>query len=174
MPTTYKLIQSVTVGAGGAASMAFTSIPQTYTDLLIKVSARTGRSGSPDDGLLIAFNGSTSSFTQRGLEGSGSGTSTSFTAGWGTTNSVSNINGPTSTANTFSSNEIYISNYTSSNFKSTISDSAQEDNQTTAYVDMFANLWSNTAAITSITLTNYSATNFAQYSTATLYGISKS
>jgi hypothetical protein len=173
MPTTYRLIQSVTVGSGGAASMAFTSIPQTYTDLFIKVSDRTGRSGFPDDGLLIALNGSTSGFTQRGLEGNGSNAS-SFTAGWGTANSIANINGPTSTANTFSNNEITITNYTSSNFKSVFSDSVQENNQTTAYQDMYAVLWSNTAAITSITLTNYSITNFTQYSTATLYGISKS
>jgi hypothetical protein len=171
MANTYTLISSVTVGAGGAASMGFTSIPATYTDLFIKVSARTGRSGSPDDGLLIALNGSSSSFTQRFLEGSGSSAS-SGTAGWGTANSIANINGPTSTANTFSNNEIYIPNYAGSNYKSISSDSVQENNQTTAYQDMYTVLWSNTAAITSITLTNYSTTNFTQYSTAYLYGIS--
>ena len=170
MAYTFSKLASVTVGAGGAASISFTNIPQNYKDLCIKVSARSGRTSFPDDGLLIALNGSTSSFTQKGLEGSGSSAS-SFSAGWGTANSIANINGPTSAANTFSNNEIYISDYASGNLKSLFSDSVQENNQTTAYQDMFADLWSNVTAITSITFTTYSTTNFAQYSTATLYGI---
>ena len=36
MATTYTLISSVTVGSGGAANIEFTSIPSTYTDLLLK------------------------------------------------------------------------------------------------------------------------------------------
>ena len=35
---TYTLIASNTVGSGGTASIEFNSIPQTYTDLLIKIS----------------------------------------------------------------------------------------------------------------------------------------
>jgi len=54
MATTYTLISSVTVGSGGAATMTFSSIPQTYTDLLVRVSARnTSTSGS---GLNMRFN----------------------------------------------------------------------------------------------------------------------
>jgi hypothetical protein len=170
MAFTFSKLATVAVGAGGSATISFTNIPQNYKDLCIKVSARSGRTSFPDDGLLIALNGSTSGFTQRGLEGNGSNAST-FTAGWGTANSIANINGPTSTANTFSNNEIYIPNYTSSNYKSITSDSAQENNQTTAYQDMYADLWSNVTAITSITFSTYSTTNFTQYSTATLYGI---
>jgi hypothetical protein len=170
MAFTFSKLASVTVGSGGAATISFKDIPQNYKDLCIKVSARSGRTSFPDDGLLIALNGSTSSFTQKGIEGSGSSAS-SFTAGWASTNSISNINGPTSTANTFSNNEIYIPNYTSNNFKSLFSDSVQENNQTVAYIDMYASFWSNVTAITSITFTTYSTTNFTQYSTVTLYGV---
>jgi len=37
MANTLKKIQTVTVGSGGAASIEFTSIPQTYTDLKLVV-----------------------------------------------------------------------------------------------------------------------------------------
>jgi hypothetical protein len=43
---TYTLINSVTVGSGGAASMEFTSIPSTYTDLVVKISGRSDNTGS--------------------------------------------------------------------------------------------------------------------------------
>jgi hypothetical protein len=36
MATTYEIIASVTVGSGGAANIEFTSIPATYTDLVLK------------------------------------------------------------------------------------------------------------------------------------------
>jgi hypothetical protein len=44
MATTYEIIASVTVGSGGAANIEFTSIPATYTDLVVLFSARTDRS----------------------------------------------------------------------------------------------------------------------------------
>jgi hypothetical protein len=43
MALTYTAIKTVTVGSGGAANIDFTSIPQTYTDLVLKVSARMNR-----------------------------------------------------------------------------------------------------------------------------------
>jgi len=165
----YQLIQAQTLSST-AASVTFSNIPQNYNDLIIKVSTRSDRTGSPDDGLMMSLNGSTSNFTHRGLEGNGSNTST-FTAGWGSAYSISNINGPTSTANTFSNNKIYISNYTSSNFKIISSESAQENNQSVAYIDLFSDLWSNTAAITTISFSTYSTTNFQIGTTFSLYGI---
>mgnify|MGYP003350850134 CR=1 FL=1 len=50
--STYVLISSYTVSAsGGVANFTFSSIPQTYTDLLLRASARTLRSGAYEDGL---------------------------------------------------------------------------------------------------------------------------
>ena len=37
MANTYVAIATVTVGSGGAASIDFTSIPATYTDLVVKL-----------------------------------------------------------------------------------------------------------------------------------------
>ena len=167
MPNTFTKIASVSVGSGGAASMAFSSIPSTYTDLVIKYTARaaTGAVQYVD----IALNGSSASFTTRGLEGDGA-TAYSYTS----TNKAGVFAASTYTASTFANNEIYIPNYAGSTNKSYSVDSVTENNATTSFAAMLAGLWSNTAAITSITLTLATAANFAQYSTATLYGISKS
>jgi hypothetical protein len=167
MPNTYTLIASNTVGSGGASLVSFSSIPATYTDLLVKVSTRSTNS-AVFDVTYLKFNGSTSSFTNKILGGSGSAA-----------NSLSGTDGrfgvgdaATATSNTFSNIEVYIPNYASSNYKSFSSDSVQENNATEAYANLTAGLWSNTAAITSIDV--YSAAHsFVQYSTFYLYGISK-
>ena len=167
MATTYTLISSVTVGAGGAASMGFTSIPATYTDLLIKVSSRSNRASIIIDGVLISFNGSTSSFSAIYLEGSGVTTISSSLARF-----AGAVPASTATSNVFSNNDIYIPNYAGGNNKSYSVDSVMENNATASYQYLIAGLWSNTAAITSITLTPSFGTSFDQYSTAYLYGIS--
>ena len=73
--------------------------------------------------------------------------------------------------------EIYLPNYASSNYKSFAADNTSETNLSsgnTNYLSMSSGLWSNTAAITSITFVIADATNFVEYSTATLYGIKSS
>lgn len=166
---TYVQIATVTVtAAGGQAAIDFTSIPSTYTDLLIKLSAR---STSTSIGLVLKPNGSTSSISARHIEGAGSGNAISYTS----TNIAGYMTPSTATTSTFGNTEIYIPNYAGSTNKSISSDSVTENNATAAYGLLTAWLWSNTAAITSISLTSDSGTNnFAQHSTATLYGISKS
>lgn len=164
MANTYKLIQSITVGSGGAANIEFTSIPGTYTDLLLKLSLRSDRV-FPIDGITLAFNNSTSNFTVKRLMGDGT------TATSDTSFSVI-ISASTATSNTFSNNDIYIPNYNSSNNKSFSADSVAEDNATYGRTDLLSGLWSDTSAITSIKLTPILGTGFVQYSTAYLYGIS--
>jgi len=167
MATTYEAIATVTVGSGGAANIEFTNIPATYTDLKLVYSGRDNRNDT-QNGVNISLNGSTSNFTGRQLQGNGSAA-----ASFNIARFVSYNNGANSTANTFANAEIYFPNYASSNYKSFSSDAVEENNATTAFTFLSAGLWSNTAAITSITLTPDSA-NFVQYSTATLYGIKNS
>jgi len=73
----------------------------------------------------------------------------------------------------FSNGSLYIPNYTSSNYKSASSDDVTENNATTAFQYLEAWLWSNTAAITSLTL-QPNLGSFPQYSSASLYGIKNS
>lgn len=169
MATTYTLIASTTVGAGGTSSIDFSSIPSTYTDLVLKISGRTSES-SVYGGIYISFNGTSYNSTGKVIEGDGSAASSfSFTNG-----AIAFIAGNTATANTFGSTEVYIPNYTSSNYKSYSSDGVGENNATLALAHLDAGLWSNTAAINQITLKPYTTNTFSQYTTATLYGISKS
>lgn len=165
MANTYKKIETVTVGSGGAASIAFTSIPQTYTDLKILLSTRSNAANIPDY-YMVSFNGSTSNFTQKGIEGNGA----TINSGTGTREGADFV-GNGSTASIFGNTEFYIPNYTSSNNKAFFCDSVGENNATTAFQNMVGMTWSNTAAITSITLTVGLGTAFVQYSTAILYGI---
>jgi len=171
MANTYTLLETVTVGAAGAASVTFNSIPQTgYTDLVIKGSIRTSYSGT-EGSLCIGFNGSTANFTLIMLRGSGAAAS-SFTRTTFSENRISYINAVGGTASTFSNVEIYVPNYASANYKSISVDGVMEANATTAYSALTAGLWSQTAAITSLNFTVGTADNFAQYSTFSLYGVS--
>lgn len=165
---TYKLIASSTVGAGGASSITFSSIPQTYTDLVIKYSLRSSRGGSSTYGFAVSFNSSSANTSGRLLTGNGSSAaSVSFSGLMSLGNEVLS----TVTANTFGNGELYIPNYAGSNNKSASVDNVTENNGTTAFAELIANLWANSAAITSITLDGYGA-NFVQYSSAYLYGVS--
>jgi len=165
---TFIKIASVTVGSGGSATMSFTSIPSTYTDLVIKVSAR-GTQSATYATYEIKFNGSTTGYYLRQLYGNGS----TVTSDQNSTRLALDAVGSTATATTFSNNEIYIPNYAGSTNKSVSLDGVTENNATEAWTELYAGLWSNTNAITSITLEMITGT-FVQYSTATLYGIKNS
>jgi hypothetical protein len=165
MPTYTQIGSAVTVGAGGATTIDFTAIPATYTDLVVKFSLRDNNAQS-QNGLFLSLNSSTSNFTERFLLGSGSAASSGSIARF-----LGYSSGAGATANTFNNGEIYIPNYAGSSNKSFSADNVQETNATTAYALMTAHLWSNTSAITAISLIA-DAASFVQYSTAYLYGVS--
>jgi hypothetical protein len=162
-----ELIEHVEIGSGGAASITFASIAANYTDLKILISARN-TNGIPSYYSVIKFNGSAASFTERSLGGNGSSAYSFTTPG----NFSGEMNGSTSTSNTFNNGEIYIPNYAGSTKKSFSANSVSENNATTTQLSLTAGLWSNTDAITSITLEFDGAYTYVQYSTASLYGIS--
>jgi hypothetical protein len=177
---TFVLIEKYTVGAGGASSVTLGSggtIPQTYTDLVVKFSTRA-TAGNPE--LSIRFNGDTAAnYTFRVLYTNNGTSAASFSestyAGYNT--SIFAYSDPsTVTASTFGNGEMMIPNYTSSNQKSASLDWVGENNGTAAYVGFTAAKWSGTSAITSISLqpgVGGVGANFAQYSTFYLYGILK-
>ena len=176
MANTYTLIASSTVGSGGAATVSFSSIPATYTDLSLLVTARCEASG--DTVFRIRFNSdSGTNYKWIRLLGDGSSVSSqnqgTYGAGYNTSlfgqQTVS-----TNTANTFSNAQIYIPNYAGSNYKSASIDAVTENNATAAQATLWAGLWESTSAINAITLSSESANDFAEFSTAYLYGISNS
>ena len=165
MANTYTLLGSVTVGAGGAATMAFTNIPATYTDLVMKISARTTRSGQITDAISWNFNGLTTNQQSIYLEGAGgaiaSGTLTTFRT---------LATAQSTTANFFGNSEVYIPNYRDNQYKSASADGIAPQ-LGGAYIWLTDNMWLDTSPITSITITDVNSATFVQYSTAHLYGI---
>jgi hypothetical protein len=159
---TMTLVETVTLGSA-QASMVFSNIPQTATDLYLVYSARNVGDGRTVD---LSLNGSQTGFSMKMLQGNGSAAvsaSGSYDGG---------LSNPSSTTtSTFSNTSIYFANYSGSTNKSWSMDTTYENNNTLAYTKIQAGTWSNTAAITSITLTGFG--NFAAGSTASLYTITK-
>lgn len=166
------LIQTITVGSGGVATITISSIPQTYTDLLILVAAQTNASAEYVDYLNVTFNGSTSGYNGIDLNGRGNGvsqnnwTSRSDMPTWG-----SNATG--ATANTFSNAQIYIPNYTGSTAKWFTADTVTENNGTNARQAITSAKWSGTSAITQISFNRTFGTVFNQNTVVSIYGILK-
>lgn len=166
MANTFKIIASNTISTP-TSSVTFSSIPSTYTDLCIKVSARDA-SANVSTWYNINFNGVTTNRSRISIYGDGFGVA-SYIASDG---EIGVIDGANATSNTFGSHDIYIANYASSNFKTITADSVAENNAQNGTQLLTAVTWSSTSAITSITLS--SASNFVQYSSFTLYGIKNS
>lgn len=169
-----ELISTATVGAGGASSITFSSIPGTYTDLVLCVSSRNTSSGN--DWLTTQVNSVSSGYTWRILAGDGSSASSynssSFAMPAGFVSGL--VFGTNATASTFANSQIVIPNYLSTATKTFSSDSVMENNASNpANQSLSVGSSGVTSAITSVTILLYNGANFAQYSTASLYGILK-
>lgn len=167
---TYSLIQTVTLSTTG--QLAFTSIPQIYTDLKLIVNAR---STTADDQLVLKFNGgdnnvnvwcrlSGADAANLFIEQSSSGTGpfvyggVSFvgqTGYWGCA-------------------DVYIANYTASGAKAINGYGGNKSSSPTSQSMSYSggNI-SSVEAITAITVQQGGGALLAQYSTASLYGIVK-
>jgi hypothetical protein len=173
MPITFKQIgSSIVVGSGGAAAIDFTSIPATYENLIIKISARIN-TAAIDTHLIVTFNGNSGNlYSYKRVSGNGSAPGSYSETNQTSMNLYSTVNGTTSTANTFSNVEFYIPNYAGSTNKVLQVDAVLENNATTAWAIMYSGSWANTSAINRVTLTG--SASFLENSTAYLYGIVKS
>lgn len=170
MANTYTLIASNVLGSA-TGTVTFSSIPSTYTDLVLRISARS--TGNVDL-VNLTFNGDTATnYSRTMLRGSGSVIDSSRQSSQ-TSFSLDGATNPSSyTANTFASCDIYIPSYTLSQNKPNSLFGATETFAVAAYIISQANYWRNTAAITSITL-GPSGTTFVANSSFYLYGIKKS
>jgi hypothetical protein len=168
---TYTLIQKTTLNAS-AASITFSSIPQTFTDLVVMFSLRT-TGAVTYRGVLVTMNGATSGHTYRILSGEGSGT-----PGSSAESNVAYVygyeSGGSATASSFGNGSLYISNYAStSTYKSMSMDTVSESNTAAMTMGLTAGLYASNTAITSISLKPSVSENLAQYSSVSLYGVAK-
>lgn len=165
------LVQTITLGSD-AAAIEFTSIPQTGKDLMLLINSRAANLNGK-----ITFNSDTSAvYNYRNLFGDGQSTYT----GSGTNelylqslaiHEPRDFNGTNNTVGIFSNGQLYISNYTGSQNKSVSLDSVIEINANESYQALVGGRWSQTSAITSITIQTTSG-NVLATSSISLYIIS--
>ena len=168
---TYTLINS-NVLSSSAASVTFSSIPATYTDLVLRFSVRHDGALTASNMKLYLNNDTGSSYSDTRLYGNGA-TATSDRASTGTYGFAYTgfINGASSTSNTFTNGEFYIPSYTSSAKKPYSTFNAVENNATTGYNWVSAQLFQGATAINEIDLDS-GGYNFVSGSSFYLYGIS--
>jgi hypothetical protein len=164
--TDYESIQTTTVGAGGTSTITFSSIPSTYSHLQIRM---LSNDGSGNNNNFMRFNSDTASnYSWHYMQGNG----TSATSG-GSASQTSMICGKTGiTATGNGVAVIDILDYTDANkYKTIRSLSGTDYNNSNGILFYSSGNWRSTSAVTTVTLTNDSGTNFTQYSSFALYGI---
>jgi hypothetical protein len=171
MANTYTLIASNTLSSA-SANVNFTSIPTTYSDLVLVMSVRSSTSATTATLRLLLNNDSnlTGYYSRTNLYGNGA-TVTSNRDSNDNKTQIIFANADTSTSNTFSNIEVYIPAYTASQNKPFSVFNAMETNATTAYVTGQAALWRQTTAVNEINLSWVDSNNFVSGSSFYLYGI---
>lgn len=164
MPSTYTPISAQTV-TSAVASVTFSSIPSTYTDLIMVCSVFTTTTTAS---VNVQFNNDTgSNYSYSVLDGDGTTSSSNRqtnttaiqVAAWS-----SNLG-----STLFPSPAILqVNNYSNTTTNKTALIRSTAYGATTNCVDAFVGLWRNTAAINTIKL---SSSNFQIGSTFSLYGI---
>jgi len=161
---TMTLVETITVGSGGAASITFSNIPQTGKDLLLLLSLRSNAA------FAVAFSRvqvNSDSGSGIFLRSSGSAAST----GTFTSAILAEGAGDEATANTFGNSSVYIANYTSTSAKSVSVDFTSENNATLIRQGLNAAITTSTAAVTSLLVEDVGDT-LLQHTSVSLYIIS--
>ena len=175
--SSYESIATVTVGSGGASSVAFTSIPATYTHLQVRCLTRSDYSGSEIDSLALRLNSDTgSNYAYHYLQGEGSGVNAT---GIGS-QTLGIVGGEISNGHTvgmFSAFVIDFLDYANTNKTKTIRSLGGGDTNGTGtekgMIRLSSTLWNSTSAINEITFKSGGGftRGFIQYSQFALYGI---
>ena len=172
MAATYTLISS-NVLSSAAASVTFSSIPATYTDLVVRITARSDRAANSSN-LGIRLNAATTNYSDTNLIKTQSGTAVSNRQIVGdlTYQYLGVVPAASATSSTFGSAEFYLPSYTVSQNKPASTFSVFENNNTNvSEINAIANLYSSTSAITSIEIRESTSGNFVAGSSFYLYGI---
>ena len=164
----YESIATVNVGAGGQASIVFSSIPSTYTHLQVRALARNTTAETASN-TFSRFNGDTgNNYTAHWLTGDGASASSNNVVPWDV-NLVANIPAANATAGIFGVMIYDVLDYANTNKFKTVRSLTGNDRNGSGSVWLDSGLWRSTSAISTITFTT--GTNFAEYSSFALYGI---
>ena len=162
MATTYEPIATQTL-ASAAATITFSSIPSTYTDLKIVL---TGLAGGASNVRLRLNNDSGANYSGTYIYGNGtSGASTRYTSQTSFFTSE-----PYADATTPSLLIYEINSYKNTSVYKTILETLSSDKNGSGSVENAVGLWRSTSAVNRIDL-SFSATTFSTGTIATIYGI---
>jgi len=165
MAATYDVISTTTVGSS-SQTVTLSSIPQTYTDLVVVINAFS----SVQSDLYVYFNSDNTANYSRTLmwgDGSTAGQST-ITRADGYASMVLTYYGAVTTTQGQSVQTLNVMNYANT---TTYKTALARCNSTSNGVDASVGLWVSTAAISSMTFDLASTRTFSAGSTFTLYGI---
>lgn len=168
----FELIETQTVGAGGQASITFSSILQTYKHLEIRGTIRNSGNSNNTYVLNVRCNADTgNNYSTHYLRGPGanpavSGAATSTSAGY------AGVSVDSSTAALgWGGFVMQILDYTSTSKNKTLRSLAGVDTNGGGVIDFYSTAWLNSStAITSLTFL-FSANNLSQFSSISLFGI---
>lgn len=173
MPKGMQPIFTQTVTSGSPTGIYFYNIPQTYTDLILVTSDRSGLADVSNDWILFPNNISDSligsTLAQTNSSGSAvGGRLANYSGAW-----AQYSPGTTATANTFGYSWFHIPNYSSYGYKQFIGDSVSENNSATNFRICFnAHSWRTNAPITTLAI-GHGGQTIAVGSTLTLYGLAR-
>ena len=175
LSSNFDSIQTVTVGAGGQASISFTSIPSIYKHLQVRWIGRI-TAATTDENLQIQVGNSTidtgANYSLHGVYGIGSGSGSAFGNANTSGANLGRLTGASSTSNMFGAGVIDILDYGDSNKYKTFRSIAGDDQNGSGLVWFASGNWRSTSAINTIQFNQlYGSGNFAQYSSFALYGI---
>ncbi len=161
---------------GATASWSETSISSSYDHLLIKASMRSDAAATISVTGLVQLNGETTNTNYSYTElGATSSTPTTAQLSSEPTLGYPPMPGASALADTFGILTVWIPHYSNTaNFKQVWWQAALENNSTTDGewgLKVNAGLWSNTDAVDEILISPAGGSDFVQYSTFTLYGI---
>jgi hypothetical protein len=168
MPTTLELIGSTTLSSA-TATVSFSSIPSTWTDLYLRASIRQQAGGNA----YLTLNGTYSGLLgQRLAVNANAATINSYEA---TDGFIGDGQQPATTANYFGNVEVYIPNYADSSRKNWYGEFfTDQDGSADSYMNYAAGLTPSSVAITTLALgPGAGSGTFASGSTFYLYGIKK-
>jgi hypothetical protein len=161
----YESIASNVVGSGGASTLTFSSIAGTYKHLQLRIAA--GNSASAY--LSLVVNSDTgANYAFHRLSGDGA-TADSNNSTSRSDMILTGAGGMSTDANRRGAFIVDILDYANTNKYKTVRSLNGHDNNGSGSMNLSSNVWLNTAAITSLTLS--SASDFRQYSSFALYGI---
>jgi hypothetical protein len=168
----FESIQTYTVGAGGSASITFSSIPSTYKHLQLRILSRSARTDAAD-GISLRLNSDTgTNYSWHYLRGDGSSAGSGGSATQAEILLSYDFAANNAGSSIFGFGIVDILDYANTNKYKTVRTLAGNDRNGSGAVGLTSGSWRNTAATTTLTLASYwGANNFLEYSSFALYGV---